>query len=196
MIPVASQSIAITAGRQQGNIATKILARPNTSVTFDNLPVGTITMAATAYPQTNGTGVSHATGATQSTLSSGQTTNFTVTMANTIDRIDLTPANPSLKVAKSVQLTASPRNSAGDLVLTVPSTLEWTSSATGVATVDSAGKVMGVTAGPLRSQFARQNPGGPPRLRLPLRALPRRRSHPARSAYISSTATQQERVRS
>ena len=123
LIPIASRSIraVVTSGSQ--TLATKLIVGsdgPPSSpqvITFDNLQPGTVTLTATAFPETNGTGVAQATGAQSVSIISGQTSSVTVTMASTIDHVTIKPANPTVAVGPSFTLTMTAFDAAGSIVL-------------------------------------------------------------------------------
>ncbi len=62
-----------------------------------------------------------------------------------VQSVALGPANPSLTVGQSVQLTATPYDSHGQVVTGVSVT--WASAAPAIARVDANGLVTGVAAG-------------------------------------------------
>ncbi len=151
LIPAASQSINVSMSGPRGTIASRVIPRPAgggpAQVTFTNLPVGQLAVTATAYPNADGTGIPQARGSTTLQITAGNTTAFTVTMDSTIDRIEITPAALALNVGEVVTLTASAKDAVGNLVLTLPATITWISSADSIARVDSAGNVTGVFEG-------------------------------------------------
>lgn len=151
LIPVASNSIRVEILRNGSVIASQLLARPangtSTTASFANLPIQTLTARATAYPQSNGSGIAQASGGVPLVIQAGQTAAITLTMASTIDHIDLAPANPAVVVGSKVSLTATAKDASGSVVLTSASKLTWSSSNTSKATVDANGQVSGVSAG-------------------------------------------------
>jgi hypothetical protein len=62
-----------------------------------------------------------------------------------VDTVIVTPADPTIAIAGTVQLTATPRDQNGDPVTGL--TVNWSSQDAGVATVSSTGLVTGVAAG-------------------------------------------------
>ncbi len=109
------------------------------TVTFDNLSPGQVTLSATAFPGADGTGVAQATGAVPATIVSGQTTRVTVTMASTIERLEITPENPSIAVGEKVRLTVTPRDAAGNVVLVHSSQFLWVNANASIATLINEG---------------------------------------------------------
>jgi len=152
LIPSGANSIKVSITSADGirTLGQATLARPTgggqTSATFDNLPVGPAAATATAYPTTDGTGTAQAQAGMNVTVVGNQTTPLTLTMASTIDHIDVTPANPTLSIGQKVTLTATPRDATGSIVLTPPSNLRWASSS-GAASIDGSGAVTAVSAG-------------------------------------------------
>src|SRR5258708_721879 len=66
LIPLASNSINATIKQSGIFIAGQLLPRPEngtqTTVTFTHVPIGTVSLNATAFPLANGSGVAQATG--------------------------------------------------------------------------------------------------------------------------------------
>jgi len=111
LIPVASNSIlaVVTSGGQ--TVGSQLItgedgtpSNPST-VTFNNLTPGSVTLTATAYPTQQGTGVAQATGSQSVTIVSNKTATATVTMASTIDHVTITPANPFVPSGNSLGVT-------------------------------------------------------------------------------------------
>lgn len=137
LIPLAAQSIKVEIRDSQGTLlaSPQVVARPavgNTAtVVFNNLDVQTVMVKATAYPNTDGTGVAQATGTVPLELVARQTANATVTMDSTIARVQINnPSGGTLTVGESRTLTAQALNAAGEVVLVDASQWEWTSSNT------------------------------------------------------------------
>ena len=152
LIPVDANSIQLNVATGGAVVGTQLISRPTggastATVTFNSLNVGDYTITATAFPNADGSGVAQASAQTAATITANQTTQFSLTMASTIASLGITPSTTNLIAGQSVSLTATPMDSQGNIVLITPGTLRWSSSATGVATVDTSGKVAGVTAG-------------------------------------------------
>src|SRR5204862_5961469 len=113
-------SIKVTLADALGSVQSQVLARPTgggqTSAAFDTLPLGNATLTAAAYPNTNGTGVAQAQAATLVAVAANTTTPVSLTLASTIDHLELLPASSSIKVGETVQLSVSAKDSAGSLV--------------------------------------------------------------------------------
>ena len=152
LIPIDCQSIVAVVDNASGTqVATETIPRPqsgsSTTVTFTGLTAGNDTLIATAYPTATGTGVAQATGSAPATIDAGQTAQVTVTMADTIVRVVVTPANPTVLVGNTTALTMTAYDSANEVVLTSPTTTRWVSGNTAAATISSSGVVTGVTNG-------------------------------------------------
>ncbi|MGC4042978.1 MAG: Ig-like domain-containing protein [Armatimonas sp.] len=151
LVPVAANSITVSFSQNGTTAATQTIARPasgtTSSVSFDSLPAGALTVTAIAYPTTTGSGVAQASASDTVTITAGQSTPVSLTMASTISSVAITPAGPSVAVGATTTLTATAYNASSSIVLTSASTITWSSSNTGVATVSSAGVVTGVAAG-------------------------------------------------
>lgn len=151
LIPTAAQSIKLVLSDTSGFTATNVVNRPATgnssTVTFTNVPVGALTVTATAYPQQAALGIPQATGTAALTTVAGQQASITLTMASTVDHIDITSTSLTTPTNGTLQLTATPKDISGNVVLVAAGNISWASNATGTATVDSTGKVTGVSVG-------------------------------------------------
>lgn len=153
VIPAASQSLVITVSNSTAQvIATRTIPRPaagtnTTSVRFDSLPVGVVTILVQAFPKADGTGVIQAAGSANAAIIAGITTSINIDPSSTVDHLDLLPNPLQTIVGITTHIAVSPRNSNGDLVLVAPSSLLWTSSDVTTATVDQSGNVTSVKLG-------------------------------------------------
>jgi hypothetical protein len=149
LIPAAANSIVVQILQGQVVLATRILARPAgggaATASFTSLPVGAFTATAAAYPTTAGTGIAQAQAIMPLTIQANQNTSFNLTMADTIDHLELTPANPSVTVGQTAPLTVTAKDVNGNIVLTAPANMQWSSSS-GAASV-AAGVVTGLLPG-------------------------------------------------
>ena len=151
LIPDASNSIKVVINQGTTLVATKTLPRPasggTSTVDFPTLPTGALDVTATAYPNANGTGVAQATATVPLVIVANQTSNFSITMASTIQHLDLTAPASSVDTGATLQYGAVGKDANGAVVLTTPARFTWISSATGVATIDGNGLATGVAAG-------------------------------------------------
>ena len=150
LIPVASNSIKVVFTRGAQVVDSQLIPRPvsgnQTQTTFTNLKTGSLTLTATALPNSDGSGVAQATGTTPVTISSGQTTAVTLTMASTINHLEISPQNPNVSVGSSLQLTVTAKDLSGSVVMISETKLQWVSSAPAVISVDAFGKVTASSA--------------------------------------------------
>lgn len=152
LIPFAANSLRIEVRDGNGAVVgSQILERPpvggTKSTTFDLLPVGNLTIQATANPNANGSGIAQAKATAPLVIQAGQTTNFHLSLASTIDRIELNPSTGiTLAPGQNRTFTATAKDAQGNTVLAAPQTLQWTSSSTATATVN-AGQVTAVANG-------------------------------------------------
>jgi len=100
---------------------------------------------ALAYPQADGTGVAQAEGSVPVTIASGQTVNFTLTMASTVAKISLSA--PALLAGQQGQMQFTARDASSAIVLLTPAKLQWGSSDTSVLTINGTGLVTAVATG-------------------------------------------------
>jgi len=163
LIPTASNSITVSFLNGTTVVASQVVARPTTgntsTVTFQTLIAGSLTLKAEAFPTTTGSGTAQASATKAVSIVSGTTNALTITMASTISSISITPASPSVEVGSTTQLAISALNSSGAVVLTSTSTVTWTSLSTGIATVSSAGFVTGIAAGTAVIQVSESESG-------------------------------------
>jgi len=154
LIPAASNSIKVEIRRGGNVIATRTAPRPagggSALVVFDNLPVAQVTATASAHPNADGTGTAQAAGSVTFNVQANQTTPFTITMGSTIDHLEVTPPTVTLDPNEEQTLSVAAKDSANNIILLSPSKLDWDSNADAVATVDSIGKVRGVSGGTAR----------------------------------------------
>lgn len=150
LIPVATNGIRIVLKQDTTVIGERLVARPASGVStvfFARLPGGAATATATAFPNADGTGVALAAATVPITLTLGQNTDFSVTMASTIDHLELTvPASPMLAGATGAA-TVTARDAAGAAVLLTPAKLDWISTSPSVATIDSSGGITALSMG-------------------------------------------------
>ena len=151
LIPVASNSIRITITGQDSFSATQVIARPATQAVFTNLPPGQLTVVASAHPDASGlTEPAQASGATVVQAVADESFQIALTLASTIDRIELLGGAASLDIGQSGNFSVTARNASGQVVLTTPGKWVWTSDNGSVATVTGNGltaQVRGVSAG-------------------------------------------------
>ena len=122
------------------------MARPasggQSTVTFNGLPPGDVVLNASAYPSKDGTGIAQAAGSAAATIVVDQTAAVTVTMATTIDHIDVTPLNFSIEVGNNNQLVATAKDgpsSTSHVVLVTPGNIQWDTDNAASVTVSSTG---------------------------------------------------------
>lgn len=125
--------------------ATHSVGATTASLGFTGLPVGDLTLKATAYPAIEGTGTAMATGTRTVTIAANATTDVTLTLASTITSINVTPKSNTVAPGATLALSAATLDSSGATVLN--SGLTWTSSNAAVATVGTSGVVTGVAQG-------------------------------------------------
>lgn len=159
-LTVTPQSTSVTAGSATTQQFTaNVGSSPATSVTWALAQNGSTCTASacgslnsttanpvTYTPPTSGTATGTVT-LTASTTSPAQNASTTITIqAPTLQSISVTPAAPSIAAGQTQQFTATGSyNNGQQQALT--SGVTWTSSNTGVATIDSTGLALGRTAG-------------------------------------------------
>lgn len=147
VVPASSQSIRIELGQSGAVIGDMVIARPTTTATFADLPPGTVTVAASARPNADGTGASMASATTSTTISAGSTQSIDLTMASTVDRLVVAPSPVNLALlgllSQALTVTAYDGNNA--VILTSPTDYAYTTSNGLLFDVDANGVVRGLT---------------------------------------------------
>lgn len=153
LIPTAANSVnvrVLSADRTQV-LGESLIVRPNgggtSTALFDQLPLGNAVVAATAYPNVDGSGTAQAQAQTSIAIVADQIIPVYLTMGSTIVSLDASLNPTVLTTGATVIFTVTPRDGNGNVVLTTPSTLRWASSDADVASVDATGKVMALSAG-------------------------------------------------
>lgn len=153
LIPFAANSIHVRLTNADGSrlFGDSLLVRPAdggpAAVSFERLPIGPLTVTATAYPGNDGSGVGQATAQTTTDIVANQIAEFRLTLASTIDHLEVSPTTASVTTGETVQITATAKSAAGEVVLTDSSTFTYTSDNTAVATVAPGGLVTATGAG-------------------------------------------------
>lgn len=152
LLPLAANSIKVEVRNDKEFYVSQTLARPATgttsSTTFGALPAGNLTFTATAYPNTNGTGVAQATGVVPKTANIGDTLTVNLTMDSTIDHLEVTPVDRVVTMGASLPLTVTAKNASEQVVLVHSSCWNWASTNTSIATVNAnSGLVIPVAPG-------------------------------------------------
>ncbi|WP_309707186.1 PQQ-binding-like beta-propeller repeat protein [Armatimonas sp.] len=166
-IPTKAQSILITVSAGTTRIKDVIVARPVgsalTNTRIEEVPVGTLHIAATAFPEVNATGTAQATGAQDVAVTVGVTGSVSVTLGTTITQVRVTrkngqravgltrgedpPLTVTLSPGASDSLTATALDADNNLVLTDPKRWSWTSAASTVCAITPTEDAASVTAG-------------------------------------------------
>lgn len=154
LIPVASNVIKLDIANGSTPVTSQVISRPTdgtniSTVNFDTLPVGSLTVTANAYPDPGPAfGVAQATGTVKLSTRAGQQATMDISMVTTITTINIMPTSATVNVGGTTPLTANCLDSTGAMVLVTPATLQWSSSDNTLATVnESSGVVTGVMGG-------------------------------------------------
>lgn len=138
-----SIELSISDGAQV--VATRVINAPSssgqTTDTIGNIPIGNLTVTATAYPQNGGGGSPIGAVNILLIVTLTPTATITISPAGTITQIVIHPISPSLLTGQILQLIATPEDSQGDAVPVPTANLTWISTSSGVASVDNTGKV-------------------------------------------------------
>ena len=150
VIPTTAQSIVVQV-KQGSTVTNSALITPSTpTASFSEVPTGTVTGSATAYPAADGTGTALASAQTTQTVASNGSGSVDLTMASTIDHMVLTPnpINLALLGILTQQTTVTAYDASNNVVLVSPTDLTY--SASGGITVfliGSTGLITGLALG-------------------------------------------------
>lgn len=150
VVPVASVVVSPATATVVVGMTTTLSATPRDSA-GQPLYLRSVSWSSsnTARATVNSSGVVTAVSAGTVTITAtieGKTGSAAITVANQpVASVVVTPTAPNVSVGQTVQLTATPYNSAGQPL--TGRTATWSSSAAAVATVSSSGLVTGVAAG-------------------------------------------------
>ena len=139
VIPTAAQSLLVQVKQGTTVINSGVIARPASTMTFPELPVGALSVSVWAFASTDGTGTPMAAATVSTTIVNNQTSNVDVTLASTIDHLEVTPNPYVLGAGLSGTINVVGKDAGGAIVLIDPSALSFSSSAPGVVAVTSAG---------------------------------------------------------
>ena len=162
LIPAAANSIKVEVKNGNVSVSAQVLPRPSSgqtsTVTFDPLPVGNLTVTATSYPQTDGSGVAQATATIPLVIQANQNTPFTLTMNSVIDHLEIAPSPATVSVGQSLPLTVTAKDATGAIVLISAAKLQW-SSGNATASVDASGNLSGLMVGTTGFSVTEQESG-------------------------------------
>ncbi len=154
LVPVLTESIQLALNHAVAGTLTRTAERPEaggtSTVTFEDIPVGDVTLTATAYPFANAAGTALAVGQVSGTVYYNQTTTLSVTMQSSIASVSVTPeaGDATVLIGETNALIATAQNAANAMVLVnAASGFHWTSSNPTIASVDDAGLVTGKAEG-------------------------------------------------
>lgn len=129
VVPANALSIRIELLKNGSPFRSLLLAKPVTEASFTELPLGAISVRATAFPTANGTGNALATTTVAATVAADTQTTVPVTMASTVASLVLSPATLNLAQGASQTITVAAKNAAGGAVLIPVSAVTYTSNA-------------------------------------------------------------------
>lgn len=141
VIPVNAQSLVVQVKRGSTVITSGLIARPAATISFNEVPTGSLNVVATAFASTDGSGTALASATVPTTITSGNTSNVDVTMASTVDHLSVTPNPYSLAALASGTITVTAYDASGAVVMLDPSALSFSSSNSSLASITSAGVV-------------------------------------------------------
>ena len=151
-VPGAARSLLLQVLSSDGVTVLRsvLLVRPvgggSTTVSFDPLPIGPVVIAASAFPNADGTGIVLADTATRMTLSQ-RSMPLAIALSSTIKSVDIAGESPGMNVGDSMPLTATPTDHAHHPIAVDNDGILWASSDPHVARVSAKGVVMAMAPG-------------------------------------------------
>jgi hypothetical protein len=138
LIPLAANSIKIELKDSGGStIDSTTLNRTTTSHIFSDLPVGNVSVIASTFASSDGTGNALSTNTVGIVITANATTTQTINMATTITALVSDYTRTTLMSTEEQAVSISGRNANGDILPITTSALTWTPADTSVATVSS-----------------------------------------------------------
>ena len=138
LIPYAAESIKITITNSAGFVKSEVLSRPVANLTIGDLPPGELQIQAVAFPSANPTNdVPQATATQMVTAVADQVFTLALTLESNVDHVVIRSDVSKLRRGDETIVSASAYDISNRLVLTNPATWKWTSSDTGVFSVDA-----------------------------------------------------------
>lgn len=128
VIPANALSIKIDLIRSGSTFRSLLIAKPATQANFTELPLGAMSVRATAYPTADGTGNALATTTVSATVSANAPTTVPLTMASTVASLTFSSATVSLAPGGTQNVTVTAKNASGGTVLVPASALTYTSN--------------------------------------------------------------------
>jgi hypothetical protein len=142
-IPVAANSVRIVLSQGGSDVASELVARPTlgneTQTEFTDLPVGTLAVAVTAYPNADGTGVGQAAGTGTLITTMDEPATATVSLASTAVSLTISPTTIRVGKGATISVSANATDARGNVVLLSASganePIQWSVDDATVATV-------------------------------------------------------------
>ncbi|MHB8637832.1 MAG: Ig-like domain-containing protein [Fimbriimonadaceae bacterium] len=153
VVPAAANSIVLTLTDSNGNVTSSgPLVKPTAAWTSPELPPGSCTISASAYPGTVAAslGVAQAAGSGSVVIVAGQNAKAGLTMGSTVATLTISPPAPSVNLGSTSTVSVSATNAAGAIVLIAPATITWSTSDPLSASINPSGltaTVNGLAAG-------------------------------------------------
>ena len=171
VIPLSAQSLVVQVKQGATVVNSGLIVRPANSITLSEVPTGSLSVTATAYPNADGSGNALASATISATVTDGSTSNVNVTMASTIDHLQVTPNPFILGATLNATINVVALDASGNVVLLAPSDLSFSSSNASVVSVTSAGLVTAGSSDGSATISILESDGGKS-LSLPLNVVP------------------------
>lgn len=129
LIPANAQSLHVELLKDGLRIREFLIQRPAATTSFSELPLGPLTVRATAYPIADGSGAALATAQTSATIVADTITSIPITLASTIATLEFSPSAVTLAPGGTAVAGVTAKNAAGQLVALAPSAMYYSSNA-------------------------------------------------------------------
>jgi hypothetical protein len=122
-IPTAANSVKVVVTKDGQDLAEAVLVRPDNgepaTQVIPDLPVGTVWLDVTAHASWDGSGTALAEGTSVAQVTAGTTQSVRLTLASTVSRIEVSPAEATVKPGQTLQMTALALDSRGNVIIGV-----------------------------------------------------------------------------
>ncbi len=146
VIPENAQSVRIELKKAGQTLGSVLVVRPAASATFSEIELGPLSVVSTAYASLDGTGVALATATVPAEIVEGAPADIGLTMASTVDHLDVVPGTLSLGAGGSLPFSVAAKDASGSTVLLAASALSAASSVPGLVTATGTSGAFTATA--------------------------------------------------
>ena len=145
LVPSNALSVRIDVVQNGATVRSMTLAKPATNADFAELPLGALSVRATAFPTANATGTALATATVAATIAADTTVSVPITMASTVARLTVPSGVIETVAGATNTMTVGGRDANDGVVLLAPASLSYVSDTPSLVAVtknaDGTGKL-------------------------------------------------------